>query len=104
MPPLPNTPLLPWPLSPSPSFHNLLSPALRLCCAQFVVSADRIRARPHAFWRRLLADLLDPAVPQVCKVSGHVLEMTWGWMLGEPPNATCRKDGWGAIGAMGYRE
>ena len=26
------------------------------------------------------------------------------WMLGEPPNATCRKDGWGAIGAMGYRE
>ena len=57
------------------------------CCTQFVVSADRIRARPHAFWRHLLADLLDPAVPQVCKVSGHVLELTWGLLLGEPANA-----------------
>ena len=68
------------------------------CCTQFVVSADRIRARPHAFWRHLLADLLDPAVPQVCKVSGHVLELTWGLLLGEPANATCRRDGWGATG------
>ena len=65
------------------------------CCTQFVVSADRIRARPHAFWRHLLADLLDPKVPQTCKVSGHVLELTWGFLLGEPINATCRKDGWG---------
>ena len=70
------------------------------CCTQFLVSADRIRARPHAFWRRLLADLLDPAVPAVCKVSGHVLELTWGYLLGEPSNATCRKDGWGARGAV----
>ena len=68
------------------------------CCTQFLVSADRIRSRPHSFWRKLLADLLDPKVPQVCKVSGHVLELTWGYLLGEPPNATCRKDGWGASG------
>ena len=66
------------------------------CCTQFLVSADRIRSRPHAFWRRLLADLLDPATPQVCKVSGHVLELTWGYLLGEPANATCRKDGYGS--------
>ena len=66
------------------------------CCTQFLVSADRIRKRPHEFWRRLLADLLDPAVPQVCKVSGHVLELTWGYLLGEPANATCRRDGYGA--------
>lgn len=68
------------------------------CCTQFLVSADRIRSRPHAFWRRLLADLLDPVVPPVCKVSGHLLELTWGYLLGEPPNATCRTDGWGAAG------
>ena len=68
------------------------------CCTQFLVSADRIRSRPHSFWRKLLADLLDQKVPQVCKVSGHVLELTWGYLLGEPPNATCRKDGWGASG------
>jgi hypothetical protein len=45
-------------------------PALResYCCTQFLVSRDRIRTRPHAFWRRLLADLLDPSVPHVCKV------------------------------------
>ena len=72
-------------------------PALKesYCCTQFLISADRIRARPHGFWRRLLADLLDPRVPQVCKVSGHVLELTWGYLLGEPSNATCRRDGWG---------
>ena len=76
-------------------------PSLResYCCTQFLISADRIRARPHSFWRRLLADLLDPAVPQVCKVSGHVLELTWGYLLGEPNNATCRRDGWGSHAA-----
>ena len=69
------------------------------CCTQFLVSADRIRKRPLAFWRRLLADLLDLSVPQVCKVSGHVLEMTWGYLLGEPADATCKKSGWGEAGA-----
>ena len=71
------------------------------CCTQFLVSADRIRSRPLSFWRRLLADLLDPAVPPVCKVSGHLLELTWGYLLGEPANATCRRDGWGADGQRG---
>ena len=71
------------------------------CCTQFIVSADRIRARPLKFWRTLLADLLDSTVPPVCKVSGHLLELTWGYMLGEPSTATCRKDGWGAGSAGG---
>lgn len=66
------------------------------CCTQFIVSADRIRRRPLAFWRQLLADLLDATVPKVCKLSGHVLELTWGYLLGEPANATCRRDGNGA--------
>jgi len=35
------------------------------CCTQFLVSADRIRARPHAFWRGLLADLLDPGAQYI---------------------------------------
>ena len=75
-------------------------PALKeaYCCTQFIVSADRIRRRPLSFWRQLLADLLDQAVPPVCKISGHVLELTWGYLLGEPANAECRKDGWGAAG------
>jgi len=71
------------------------------CCTQFIVSADRIRRRPLRFWRQLLADLLDGEVPPVCKVSGHVLELTWGYMLGEPPDAMCRTDGWGHAGAPG---
>ncbi|KOO24810.1 hypothetical protein Ctob_006557 [Chrysochromulina tobinii] len=71
------------------------------CCTQFIVSADRIRRRPLSFWRQLLADLLDGEVPPVCKVSGHVLELTWGYMLGEPPDAMCRTDGWGHAGAPG---
>ena len=70
------------------------------CCTQFIVSADRIRRRPLSFWRRLLADLLDTGTPPVCKVSGHVLELTWGYMLGEPANATCRTDGWGTTAAQ----
>ena len=69
------------------------------CCTQFVVSADRIRSRPLSFWRQLLADLLDGDVPAVCKVSGHVLELTWGFLLGEPPSARCRRDGWGHTGS-----
>jgi len=68
------------------------------CCTQFLVSRDRIRARPHAFWRKLLADLLDEGTPDVCKLSGHTLELTWGYILGEPSNFTCRKDGWGVSG------
>lgn len=36
--------------------------------------------------------------PDVCKVSGHLLEFTWGYLLGEPSNFTCRKDGWGVGG------
>ena len=39
------------------------------CCTQFAVSAARIRRRSHAFWRALLADLLDGEVPAVCKLS-----------------------------------
>jgi len=66
------------------------------CCTQFLVSADRIRARPHSFWRRLLADLLDEATPAVCKPSGHLLELVWGYLLGEPANFTCSRSGGGS--------
>jgi len=76
------------------------NPCGAYCCTQFIVSADRIRRRSHAFWRGLLADLLDQQVPNVCKVSGHMLELTWGYLLGEPGNFTCRKDGWGYCGVQ----
>ncbi len=98
------------PLSPPVTSRHLPSPpaapsrpAAPPPLPQFIVSRERIRARPHAFWRSLLADLLDARVPAVCKLSGHVLELMWGYLLGEPPNATCAKDGWGAAGGVGDR-
>lgn len=71
------------------------------CCTQFMVSRDRIRARPHSFWRTMLADLLDDRVPETCKISGHSLEVIWGYLLGEPADFKCRSDGWGAEGRKG---
>ena len=68
------------------------------CCTQFAVSAARIRLRSHLFWRSLLADLLDPEVPEVCKISGHMLELFWGYLLGEPADFKCRDDLWGHRG------
>jgi hypothetical protein len=55
---------------------------------------------PTAWLTQRLApyDLTVQAVPQVCKVSGHVLELTWGYLLGEPPGATCKPTGWGEAG------
>ena len=66
------------------------------CCAQFLVSRDRIQARPRVFWESLLEDLLDASVPQSCKLSEHVLELSWAWLLGEPIDTNCTEDGWGA--------
>ena len=90
-----------------PSYERMLEQALgpppeRLChaycCTQFLVSRDRIRRHSHQFYRELLADLLDEQVPIACKISGHFLEYTWGFLLGEPANFTCRGDGWGYKG------
>ena len=68
-----------WELGPPPPTFKQA-----YCCTQFAVSAARIRLRSHLFWRSLLADLLDPEVPEVCKISGHMLELFWGYLLGEP--------------------
>ena len=35
-------------------------------------------------------------IPRPCVPSSHLLELLWGALLGEPPNAPCRKGGWGA--------
>eukprot|EP00966_Prymnesium_polylepis_P266715 6161742-Prymnesium_polylepis.1 len=36
-------------------------------------------------WEALLRDLLDESVPRTCKVSEHVLELSWAWLLGAQP-------------------
>ncbi|KAL1526339.1 hypothetical protein AB1Y20_015053 [Prymnesium parvum] len=93
-----------WARSLRPILGNPPDPPIireAYCCTQFIVSRDRIRARPHSFWRALLADLLDERVPEVCKISGHTLEMMWAYLLGEPADFKCREDGWGAEGEKG---
>ena len=37
-------------------------------------------------------------VPEVCKISGHMLELFWGYLLGEPADFECRTDLWGHRG------
>lgn len=82
-----------WELGPPPATFKEA-----YCCTQFAVSAARIRRRSHLFWRSLLADLLDPEMPAVCKLSGHMLELFWGYLLGEPADFQCRRDLWGHRG------
>ena len=54
--------------------------------------------KPVLFTPPASSSLILGQVPAVCKVSGHLLELVWGYLLGEPTNATCRRDGWGAAG------
>ena len=35
---------------------------------------------------------------EVCKLSGHMLELFWGYLLGEPADFQCRRDLWGHRG------
>ena len=37
-------------------------------------------------------------MPEVCKISGHMLELFWGYLLGEPADFQCREDLWGHRG------
>ena len=34
----------------------------------------------------------------MCKISGHMLELLWGYLLGEPADFECRDDLWGHRG------
>ena len=93
-----------WLAAQRPGYERLLQPTIgtppslaAYCCSQFVVSAARIRGRPLAFWRTLLAALLDvKRTPRLCVPSSHLLEIVWGVLLGEPAEAPCHEAGWGA--------
>eukprot|EP00965_Chrysotila_dentata_P194023 6176107-Pleurochrysis_carterae.AAC.4 len=70
-----------------------------LCVDEHVLSAQSSHASLAAdcgFESPPQSELLDDDLPRSCKVSEHILEMTWAWLLGEPLNASCRPDGWGA--------
>ncbi|MEO1511198.1 MAG: DUF3431 domain-containing protein [Planctomycetota bacterium] len=58
------------------------------CCAQFLVSRDRIRRRPLAFYQAALAVALDPAVAEHDREAnrqlGLVFEWLWHYVFGEP--------------------
>ena len=34
----------------------------------------------------------------MCKLSGHMFELLWGYLLGEPADFKCRGDNWGHRG------
>ena len=79
-------------------------PRLRFsyCCVQLIVSRDLIRRRPRAMWESLLQELLDERSPRTCKISEHMLELSWAWLLGAQPQveADCAER-WGEGGAGG---
>ncbi len=68
------------------------------CCAQFVVSGDRIRAHPVGFYRRALS-MVDGSMADICspvppRRSSHcyVLEFLWHVVFGEPRFLPFRPD------------
>jgi len=52
------------------------------CCAQFVVSRERIRLRPVKFYERLYEFLLQNKISSY--FSSRLLEYTWSYIFGEP--------------------
>ena len=63
-------------LGPAP--EELYAP----CCAEFMVSRERIRRHPRAFYEHLRTWILDTELDMYR--SGRVFEYVWHYMFGEP--------------------
>lgn len=70
-------------------FQDELGPLPELiytqCCAEFVVSRDRILAHPKAFYKRILAKINSYNLKQFSYELALAFEYSWHIIFGEPP-------------------
>jgi len=73
-----------WPTLFQDTLGDMPRHVNRYCCAEFVVSRERILGRSRAFYQRLYDWLRTTRISS--RWSGRVMEHSWGLIFGEPWN------------------